>query len=271
MDREGLQARKMTSKDPDGLALAVASGVHGAYVLNALHNDEHEGLIFSVGNTLVGLAWCGPRGNLVLIGTDATDRWASAIADHIGASGWQWRIALGPQVVVDLLASTSVRTPLAHRHQIYYVGNSGDVPANLLRDDVRLPQRRDRERLARATLALNASDLNISPSRVDRRWLYDMIDGRIKDNSTRVIGPLGGLWSKLDFGSQGPAGVILEGVFTFPDQRGRGLGSELVATCIKGAEVPLSLHVGENNRPARSSYERAGMIEAGACRLLLLA
>jgi predicted GNAT family acetyltransferase len=35
--------------------------------------------------------------------------------------------------------------------------------------------------------------------------------------------------------------------------------------------LPLSLHVAEHNRAARSAYERAGMREVGSCRLLLLA
>jgi predicted GNAT family acetyltransferase len=32
----------------------------------------------------------------------------------------------------------------------------------------------------------------------------------------------------------------------------------------------MCLHVGQHNRPARAAYERAGMHEAGRCRLLLL-
>ena len=97
-----------------------------------------------------------------------------------------------------------------------------------------------------------------------------MIDERIADGSTRVLGPIGGLWCKLDYGSDGPAGAVLEGVFTFPDRRGRGLASQLVATCMHQATAPVSLHVAEHNRPARASYARAGMQEVGSCRLLLL-
>ena len=117
---------------------------------------------------------------------------------------------------------------------------------------------------------LNASDLNIAPERVDRRWLYSTIDARTRDGSTQVLGPVGGLWTKLDFGSVGAAGDVLEGVFTFPEQRGRGLAAELVASCMARSDAAVSLHVAEHNAAARRCYERAGMQVAGRCRLLLL-
>jgi hypothetical protein len=86
-----------------------------------------------------------------------------------------------------------------------------------------------------------------------------------------VLGPRGGIYSKLDLGSDGPGGLVIEGVFTFPEQRGRGRATALVAACLRGAAGAVTLHVSAHNRPARAAYERAGMIEAGRCRLLLLA
>jgi GNAT superfamily N-acetyltransferase len=139
-----------------------------------------------------------------------------------------------------------------------------------VRDDVRVAQRVDRDRLVQATLALNASDLNVDPARVDRRWLRDTIDERIASATTRGIGPPGGLLCKLDFGSDGPGGCVIEGVFTFPEHRGKGLATGLVATCLHQAGGRMCLHVGKHNRPARAAYEAAGMVESGNCRLLLL-
>jgi hypothetical protein len=43
-----------------------------------------------------------------------------------------------------------------------------------------------------------------------------------------------------------------------------------VATVLHEIRGSAILHVGRHNRPARSAYERAGMREAGGCRLLLL-
>lgn len=271
MSSAGLQVRKLGKDDAGGHSLAVAAGLHGVYVQNALAEGKHDGLVFVLDGLECGVAWFGPRGNLVLLADERLQGLEQQIAEHIRASRWAWRIILGPQDVVDTLAAGLTRTPLAHRNQIYYVGNREDAPKALVRDDMRKAVRKDRERLARATLALNASDLNIAPARVDRRWLYRMIDERIEEGSTRVLGPIGDMWSKLDYGTDGPGGAVLEGVFTFPDRRGRGLGAELVATCIADASLPVSLHVAEHNRAARSAYERAGMHETGSCRLLLLA
>lgn len=265
-----LVARKLGRKDDSARSLAIEAGLHGVYVRNALAEGLHDGLVFALDGEDCGLAWFGPRGNLVLVVDERLQGHQQAIAEHIRRSRWPWRIILGDAAVVDQLAAGLAKPPLAHRNQIYYVGGAADASAALVRDDVRQPEREDRERLARATLALNASDLNIPPARVDRRWLYRMVDERIGDGSTRVIGPVGGLWCKLDYGTDGPGGAVLEGVFTFPERRGRGLGAELVATCMHAAPMPLSLHVAENNRPARSAYERAGMRESGSCRLLLL-
>jgi len=265
-----VKVRRLGSKDPSGSALAAAAGVHGIYVQNALAEGMHDGMVFVLEGVDCGLAWFGPRGNLVLLAGEELLGHEQDIASHIRESNWPWRILLGTAAVVDLLAVGQPRTPLAHRNQIYYVGGASDAPERLVRDDMRLPDADDRERLARATLALNASDLNIAPSRVDRGWLYRMIDERIDEGTTRVLGPSGALWCKLDYGSDGPGGAVLEGVFTFPDRRGRGLGAELVSTCMAQAKLPVSLHVAEHNRPARSAYERAGMHEHGQCRLLLL-
>lgn len=270
MSTAGLQFRPLQKHDAMGMVLAAAAGVHGVYVHNALAAGLHDGVLLVLEDHECGVAWFGPRGNLVLLTEEGLGGWEQEIAAFLRNSRWPWRILLGPAAIVDLLAVGQPRTPLAHRNQIYYVGQRDQAPKALVREDVRMPDADDRERLARATLALNASDLNIAPSRVDRSWLYRMIDDRIHDGSTRVIGPHGGLWCKLDYGSEGPGGAILEGVFTFPDRRGRGLATELVATCMAQTQHSVSLHVAEHNQPARSAYERSGMVAAGQCRLLLL-
>lgn len=262
--------RRLRRGDDSARALAQAAGVHGVYVCNALSEGLSDGFVFAVDGEECGVAWFGPRGNLVIVSDERVVGHEREIAAQVLRGRWSWRIVLGDTGLVDALAAAVPRGKLAHRDQVYYVGDRQSADPKHVRDDLRLPVCEDRERLARATLALNASDLNIAPDRVDRRWLYNTIDDRIHDGTTRVIGPVGGLWSKLDFGSDGPGGVVIEGVFTFPERRGRGLGADLVASCMAQASGVVSLHVAEHNRAARRSYERAGMREAGRCRLLLL-
>jgi predicted GNAT family acetyltransferase len=82
---------------------------------------------------------------------------------------------------------------------------------------------------------------------------------------------VGGVQTKLDLGSRGPGGCVVEGVFTMPQWRGRGLAAGLVASvAAQRPESLVCLHVGVANFAARAAYERAGMSEQGRCRLLLL-
>ena len=85
-----------------------------------------------------------------------------------------------------------------------------------------------------------------------------------------ISGDGGAIDCKLDYGSEGPAGQILEGVFTFPAVRGRGIAAGLVAACMAAAPDRVALHVGADNKGARRAYERAGMTMVDRCRLLLL-
>lgn len=252
---------------PEAVALAIAAGVHGVYVRNALHRGEGQGLLLLADGRPAGLCWFGERGNLVVLAPDLDP---GAVAAAIQVCRLPFRLAMGPAGVVDRLASLCTRPPLVLRDQCYYVAAPGDATAALCSADVRPAQVGDRDRLAQATLQLNESDLNIAARRVDRRWLRDTIDERIADGSTRVLGPVGGFSAKLDFGSDGPGGQVIEGVFTFPTARGKGAARSLVATCIAAAARPVCLHVGEHNHPARRAYEHAGMHLAGRCRLLLI-
>lgn len=263
--------RRLRDGDVSAVALARSAGVHGVYLQNALALGWVDGMVFELRGAVALVAWFGPRGNLVLVSTPAIEGREDEVAREIVRRKHVWRIALGAGGLIDSLACHVGRSVLAHRDQVYYVGGLSDARSSLVRDDVRAPEPGDRDRLARATLALNASDLNIAPERVDRRWLKRIIDERVRDGSTRVLGPVGELWSKLDFGSMGPGGCVFEGVYTFPDQRGRGVAASLVASCMAAADLETSLHVAEGNHAARRCYEHAGMRESGRCRLLLLA
>lgn len=269
---DGLRTRELHADDDVALALAKAAGVHGIYVLNALARDDGTGFLLAWHGEDVGLCWFGSRGNLVILGVESlSPADVAAVANAVQASRHPWRIAMGPTAIVNALRERTAGKPLLLRDQVYYVGTAKDAQQALVDDSVRTAGREDRERLLQATLQLNSSDLNIDQARVDRRWLRDTIDERIATGSTRALGPVGGLRCKLDFGSDGPGGLVLEGVFTFPEHRGAGLASRLVATCLHRAPATVCLHVGMHNAPARAAYERAGMTLAGRCRLLLLA
>lgn len=250
-------------------ALAAGQGACASYVANALVDPDGDFLALLLGDELRGLCWFGSRGNLVILGDG--DLPAAAAAAAVQATRIPWRIAMGPPPLVDALVPHLSARPLLHRDQAWYAVRPTDVDRGLVRDDVRMAQRGDREALMSATLQLNESDLHIDPRRVDRRWLRDSVLGRIAEGSTHVIGPVGGVQAKLDLGSRGPGGCVVEGVFTMPQWRGRGLATGLVASvAAHRPESLVCLHVGVGNLAARATYERAGMSEHGRCRLLLL-
>ena len=264
-----LSTRPLLYDDPAVLFLAKEAGAHGVYVQNALAEGEGEGFVVLQRGTARGLCWFGARGNLVVIAPE--DIHGGLLADRVQSSGHPWRIAMGPTEVIDALADRCGREPLVHRDQVYYAGSAATAARDLVRQDVRTAERGDRDRLLQATLQLNESDLNIDPARVDRRWLRDSIDERLANGTTRALGPVGSLDCKLDFGSDGPGGLVIEGVFTFPPARGKHLAASLVASCLAASpHARVCLHVGMHNVPARAAYERAGMSVVDRCRLLLL-
>ena len=269
MTAAAFQTRALLHDVPAGLRLAAAASVHGFYVRNALERREGEGFLFGSEGRDQGLCWFGTRGNLVVIAATGTD--PRRVADTIRIARLPWRIAMGPAFVVDALRDLCTKAPLVHRDQIYYLGEARAANRELAATvAVRSAEPMDRARLVQAALQLNEADLHIAPRRVDRPWLRDAIDERIAAGSCFVLGEPGAITCKLDIGSEGEAGRILEGVFTFPEARGRGQASALVAACLLDSPGKVGLHVAADNRPARAAYERAGMREVGRCRLLLL-
>jgi predicted GNAT family acetyltransferase len=63
---------------------------------------------------------------------------------------------------------------------------------------------------------------------------------------------------------------VIEGVYTFPEARGKSHAGALVAAAALAYRGPMAcLHVSTANVPARRAYERAGLQAERSCRLLL--
>lgn len=259
-------------------SLARDCGPHGLYVANHLacvargDEDAEDGEVLACygAEDLLALAWFGARGNLIVLQRHDLD--PDALARAIQRSGWSWRIVLGPRPVVDALARRLSSPPLVLREQIYYGMPPDRVDPEHISEEVRRPVRADLRALVRAAVALNHEDLRVDPRRVDRGWVKRAVRDRIIRGTTRVLGPSGSPLCKLDFGSEGVAGRMLEGVYTIASARGRGLASKLVATVVaesRGVHSLVCLHVGAENLPARRAYERAGMEPMSTCQLLL--
>lgn len=263
---------------PRAGSLARACGPHGVYVANFLarmeggdaDGDEGEVLACYGAQDIVALAWFGARGNLIVLQHGELD--PEALARAIERCGWAWRIVLGPGPVVDGLARQLSYSPLVNREQVYYGMSPERVATDGVSAEVRRPEKADLRALVKAAVDLNYEDLGVDRKRVDRGWVRRAVRERIRKGTTRVLGPDGAPLCKLDFGSEGEAGRMLEGVYTFAEARGRGLATTLVTSVVgesRGTHPLVCLHVGAQNTAARRAYERAGMEPMGSCQLLL--
>ena len=257
------------------MRLAAAAGVHGVYIQNVLTDraaDRVSGefLAFHGADALLGVAYFGPRGNLLVILGAALD--PEAVAREILTSLWAWRIVLAPAAVVHALVARGRMRPLVNRQQVYYAVTAETLAREEVSGEVRLAEKRDLKALMEASLHLNETDLHVDRWRVDRDWLRRNTRERIRRGWTYVLGAVGEPVAKLDFGSAGPAGVVIEGVYTWPRVRSKGHASGLIAAvcCSVFDSHPLvCLHVSADNDPARRAYEKCGMTEAGVCQLML--
>ncbi len=274
-DAPPFHARLLDPMDRDAAAaLAVAAGSHGVYVANHLAEIDGDGDVLALygADEILGVCYFGRRGNLVVV--ERVPLSPRSVAAAIASSWYGWRIVLGPADVVATLAARESKPPIVHRTQLYYRMRPTEHTKALVRDDVRPASPRDHDALIRAALDLNEADLHIDPRRVHRTWLAETVDRRIETGSTWVLGEPGRPVAKLDLGSVGPAGLVVEGVYTRPQARGRGYAASLVATTAArhdGLVPTVCLHVAESNVPARRAYERAGMQQDGECALMLRA
>lgn len=278
------------------LAFVEPFGCPAIYVLNALLGDggstsrrDPSALGETVGleredGELHGVLWFGGRGNLVVLLGDecrqallgpSSQELVEVTCSEIRSRRTSWRIALGPMPILRRLADLESNPPLLLREQVYYAVEASQ--RELLRERVdhtetRSAERADLKKLVESALDLNEVDLNVPSWRVDRGWLRDSVRRRQQEQRTFVIGPIGKPICKLDLGSDGPAGSVIEGVYTLESARGQGLATRLTATVADRqlrTRPRVCLHVSATNEPARAAYERAGLRATGTTGLLL--
>lgn len=267
------------SERAEFVALVQAADVHGIYVANELEPDRSgralaaRGLGFYTAQGPQGLAWFGSRGNLVVLLAAGARLSPREVARAVAVIESPWRIALGPPDVLAALGPFLSAPPVILRRQLYYEAERAAVMAAGSDPRARLAAAADLEALVAASLALNQSDLALDPARVSQRWVRHAARERVRARTAWVLGPVGSPFAKLDVGSQGSAGAVLEGVFTLPGHRGRGYARALVhavsARLLAGGRPRVCLHVAESNAAARACYAGAGMRERMMVGLLL--
>ncbi|MEZ5965987.1 MAG: GNAT family N-acetyltransferase [Planctomycetota bacterium] len=266
---------------PAIVELAAAAGAHGVYVANDLARDPSGRALASRGLAMFGrdgvlaFAWFGARGNLIVLGAEGGHADPTQVARAIDAVALEWRIALGPEPVLAALARAAPVPPVLLRRQLYYVADPELVRAHEPDPRVRVANVVDLDALVQASIELNRVDLELDPAQVSKRWVRQAASERVRAGTAFVVGPPGAPFAKLDIGSQGRAGVVIEGVFTLEAHRSQGWGSRLVhGVCrrhLAAGRPTVCLHVAESNAAGRRCYEKAGMRPGIGVGLLLRA
>lgn len=127
--------------------------------------------------------------------------------------------------------------------------------------------------LTHASIRLNEEDLGISPRSVDKGLLERRIRERIQQASTWIVEREGRAVCKLEIGNDGPAGSLIEGVYTEDAVRGHGLARRLCAEIARRQlqhRPWVGLHVGRENDFAMRAYLAAGFVEIEDLTLALI-
>ncbi|MCA8968765.1 MAG: GNAT family N-acetyltransferase [Planctomycetes bacterium] len=139
--------------------------------------------------------------------------------------------------------------------------------------DSRPADARDVEWLVEASITLNEEDLGVPRRSVDRVLLERRVRERASRGTSWIVDVDGKPACKLEIGSDGPAGALIEGVFTTASYRGQGLARRLVADVagrLLRTRRRVGLHVGRDNAAARVAYEAAGLREVDNLLLALV-
>jgi GNAT superfamily N-acetyltransferase len=278
-----LQTRPLGPQDhAPALALLAAEGHQGLYLQNLISAARDHGTcvgrlygVFAA-EGLRAIAFFGDGRQFTASTSDAES--ATAIADLAAGDERGWRMFVGPPSVAGALgARRSIARHLELDRAQPFLGivARARIPRHLLAGEPRLRPAvlADIDPLCAASLELNREDLGIEPHRVDHELLRQHFRNRVESGLCFVLGPPGAIECKVDVASTGVHGALIEGIYTVPNRRGRGLARRAVAALVDRlltTHPVVGLHMAADNLAARVAYLAAGMSEIAGWRLLLL-
>ena len=268
-DRADLTA--LVDRDPIVNAV-VAARLH---TLPSLHARRFGGQLLGVRDSegrLVAAAFNG--GNLLPVG-GGPDEWR-ALAEFVAGRARVCSSVVGRQdavaVMWPVLRSVWGRARAVRERQPLLVLDTAiaDRPADV---GLRAVRRDELDVYLPAAAAMFAEELGVAPGEGGAGHYRSRIAGLIRENKAFGVFDHGEVVFKADFGAVSPRTCQIQGVWTRPDLRGRGLGhAAMVGVLDRALAVApsASLYVNDFNEPARRMYARLGMREIAVLSTVLL-
>jgi hypothetical protein len=221
---------------------------------------------------LDGVAFFGHRKGVVLAG-EGEEFLRDAASLALGTES-DWVILVAPLAAADgFLSHYRWRGRAMHlnRVQEFYVLRPGMVVAEP--GPLRRATLADLDVIVDMSERMLREDFDLAEGSLSREGIRESMRSKIRDGRTWLLEENGEAVFKVDVSAQYSGGSQIEGVFTRPHRRGRGiaraglaaLSNELLAT-----SPFVSLHVDRENAPARRAYERTGFRAHSLFRLVLL-
>ncbi len=221
-------------------------------------------------------ALCFAGANLVPVGAGPAA--LRAFAERALAQGRRCSSIVGPAEQVGGLWEHLERSwgppRLVRRTQPLMVVDS--PPPGVAADPrVRRVRRSEMDLVMPACVAMFTEEVGVSPlSAVDGGLAYQSrVAETVGEGRCFARVEDGRVVFKAEIGAVTPSACQLQGVWTAPDRRGRGLATAGLAQVIRHAldeAAPLvSLYVNDFNEPALATYRRLGFREVGALRSIM--
>jgi hypothetical protein len=282
MTKATLRLRRLVETDRSDLVRFLERDpVANVHLLSRIAHDgvvnevsgEHGALYGHYGpDGLDGVAFFGLRREVLLSGSNPAfleEAAGLALGEEAG-----WVILLGPRVAVDAFLSHYRwrGAPMrVHRVQdLLVLGKPGPpVPRVSLRRAVLA----DLDSMTDLSERMLLEDFDLPAGSLSRDGIQESARSRIENGRTWLAEEGGRIVFKADVSARYAGGAQIEGIYTIPEARGRGIGSggvsELSGRLLRGSAF-VALHVGRDNHAARRAYEKAGFHLVGELGLVLL-
>ncbi len=221
---------------------------------------------------LDGVAFFGHRKGMVLYG--GNEEFIRAATELALGGESDWILLVAPREPSDRFLSHyrwRGRPTHLNRVQDFYVAQEASEAAG--RAPLRRAESTDLDDVVTMSEQMLMEDFRLAPGSLSRDAMRESMQQKIDDGRTWVIEDRGEIVFKIDVSAQFSGGAQIEGVFTRPHRRGRGFARRGVAALteelLKSSSF-VTLHVDQENVPAKRAYEKAGFRRFSEFRLVLL-